>query len=52
MTDSSSALRHDGRALDGLRPVHFQRRFTRHAEGLVLVSFGDTQVLCTASVPQ
>ena len=50
MTDSSSALRHDGRALDGLRPVHFQRRFTRHAEGSVLVSFGDTRVLCTASV--
>ncbi|RKW44171.1 MAG: ribonuclease PH [Lautropia sp.] len=50
MTDSSSARRHDGRALDGLRPVHFQRRFTRHAEGSVLVSFGDTRVLCTASV--
>ena len=50
MTVSSSTLRHDGRALDGLRPVHFQRRFTRHAEGSVLVSFGDTRVLCTASV--
>ena len=50
MTDSSSAQRHDGRALDGLRPVRFQRRFTRHAEGSVLVSFGDTRVLCTASV--
>ena len=50
MTVSSSTLRHDGRALDALRPVHFQRRFTRHAEGSVLVSFGDTRVLCTASV--
>lgn len=50
MTVSSSTLRHDGRALDGLRPVRFQRRFTRHAEGSVLVSFGDTRVLCTASV--
>ena len=50
MTVSSSTLRHDGRALDGLRPVCFQRRFTRHAEGSVLVSFGDTRVLCTASV--
>jgi ribonuclease PH len=30
--------------------VRIQRRFTRHAEGSVLISFGDTQVLCTASV--
>ena len=50
MTVSSSTLRHDGRALDGLRPVHFQRRFTRHAEGSVLVEFGDTKVICTVSV--
>jgi ribonuclease PH len=33
-----------------MRPVSFERRHARHAEGAVLVSFGDTQVLCTASV--
>ena len=37
---------------DALRPVHIQRNFTRHAEGSVLVSFGDTQVICTASVEE
>jgi ribonuclease PH len=35
-----------------LRPVRFQRRFTRHAEGSVLVEIGHTQVLCTASVEE
>ncbi|ODU51524.1 MAG: ribonuclease PH, partial [Lysobacteraceae bacterium SCN 69-48] len=35
---------------DQLRVVSIQRGFTRHAEGSVLVSFGDTRVLCTASV--
>ena len=42
--------RPSGRAPDELRPIRIQRGFTRHAEGSVLVSFGDTQVLCTASV--
>ena len=42
--------RSSGRLADQLRPVTIQRGFTRHAEGSVLVSFGDTQVLCTASV--
>ncbi|HUR40322.1 MAG TPA: ribonuclease PH [Verrucomicrobiae bacterium] len=37
---------------DQLRPVSFTRRFTRHAEGSVLVAFGDTKVLCTASVEE
>ena len=46
----ASFLRHDGRRADALRPVRFTRHFTRHAEGSVLVSFGDTRVLCTASV--
>ena len=41
-----------GRAAHALRPVQIQRHFTRHAEGSVLVSFGDTQVLCTASVEE
>ncbi|MDR2239080.1 MAG: ribonuclease PH [Zoogloeaceae bacterium] len=39
-----------GRRADELRPVALTRRFTRHAEGSVLVAFGDTRVLCTASV--
>lgn len=47
MTDSS---RPSGRAATQLRQVTFERAFTRHAEGSVLVCFGDTRVLCTASV--
>jgi ribonuclease PH len=42
--------RPSGRAPDELRQVSFARRHTKHAEGSVLVAFGDTQVLCTASV--
>ena len=38
------------RAADQIRPVYFDRGFTRHAEGSVLIAFGDTRVLCTASV--
>ncbi|MBA4178298.1 MAG: ribonuclease PH [Leptothrix sp. (in: Bacteria)] len=44
--------RSTGRRADALRAVSLQRGFTRHAEGSVLVSFGDTQVLCTASVEE
>src|SRR5215472_8738237 len=44
--------RPSGRASDELRPVAFTRRHARHAEGVVLVEFGDTQVLCTASVEE
>ena len=39
-----------GRTPDELRRVGFERRHAKHAEGAVLVEFGDTQVLCTASV--
>jgi ribonuclease PH len=42
--------RPSGRAPDELRRVSFERRHAKHAEGAVLVAFGDTQVLCTASV--
>ncbi|HWZ64449.1 MAG TPA: ribonuclease PH [Steroidobacteraceae bacterium] len=42
--------RPSGRAPDELRPVRFSRAHGKHAEGSVLVEFGDTQVLCTASV--
>jgi len=42
--------RPSGRAPDELRPVRFTRAHAKHAEGSVLIEFGDTQVLCTASV--
>ena len=42
--------RPSGRAPDQLREVRIERQFTKHAEGSVLISFGDTRVLCTASV--
>ncbi len=45
-------VRAGGRAADALRPVRLQRHYTRHAEGSVLVCFGDTHVLCTASVEE
>ena len=44
------SARPSGRAPDELRAVSFSRSFTRHAEGSVLVSFGETRVLCTASI--
>jgi len=43
-------VRTDGRRADALRPVRLTRRYTRHAEGSVLIEFGHTQVICTASV--
>ena len=43
-------LRHDGRRPDQLRPVTITRDYLRHPEGSVLVEFGDTKVICTASV--
>ncbi|MFO1378346.1 MAG: ribonuclease PH [Steroidobacteraceae bacterium] len=43
-------MRPSGRAPDELRPVRFVRGYTRHAEGSVLVEFGQTRVLCTATV--
>jgi len=45
-----SIVRPSGRSPDQLRPVRIERGHTRHAEGSVLVCFGDTRVLCTASV--
>src|SRR5690349_17939411 len=47
-----STRRPSGRAADELRPIRITRGFTRHAEGSVLVEFGDTRVLCTASVEE
>jgi ribonuclease PH len=45
-----SFVRGDGRAASALRALTIQRGFTKHAEGSVLIAFGATQVLCTASV--
>ena len=45
-----SFSRPSGRQPDQMRDVSIQRNYTRHAEGSVLVSFGHTRVLCTASV--
>ena len=44
--------RPSGRAPDQLRPVRLTRRFAKHAEGSVLIEFGDTHVLCTASIEE
>jgi ribonuclease PH len=43
-------MRPSGRRADQMRNLRFTRGFTRHAEGSVLAEFGDTRVLCTASV--
>ena len=45
-------MRPSGRAPDQMRAISFEPNFTRHAEGSVLVSFGDTRVLVTASVEE
>jgi ribonuclease PH len=47
---AASTGRHDGRAVDELRPVGFELGVQRFAEGSVLVNFGATQVLCSATV--
>ncbi len=47
-----SPIRPSGRAPDQLRPIRFTRRFVRHPEGSVLVEFGDTRVICNASIEE
>jgi ribonuclease PH len=49
---TDSMKRNDGRTADQLRPVNFESGFTRYAEGSVLVSFGETKVLCNATVEE
>lgn len=49
MSDSNT-IRPSGRQLDQLREVRITRHYTKHAEGSVLVEFGDTKVICNASV--
>jgi len=46
----SAAMRPSGRTASQIRPLTFTRQFTAHAEGSVLVEFGNTKVICTASV--
>jgi ribonuclease PH len=48
----SQIQRPSGRRHDELRPVRIVRSYTKHAEGSVLVEFGDTKVICTASVEE
>ena len=45
-------VRSGGRAANELRPLRIERSYTQHAEGSVLIAFGATQVLCTASVEE
>lgn len=45
-------MRESGRSLDELRTISFETGFTKHAEGSCLVRFGDTHVLCTATVEE
>ena len=45
-------MRESGRSLDSLREISFETGFTKHAEGSCLVRFGDTHVLCTATVEE
>ncbi len=44
--------RPNDRAFDQMRPISFSRQYTRYAEGSVLTSYGDTKVLCTASISE
>lgn len=49
---SDTSLRPSARSADQLRPVEIIRHYTKHGEGSVLVKFGDTHVLCTASIEE
>ena len=51
-SNTTNNIRPSQRALNQLRDVEIIRRYTKHAEGSVLVKFGDTHVLCTASVDE
>ena len=52
MNTSQTFQRSGSRTPDELRPIRFTRGYTRHAEGSVLVEFGDTRVLVTASIEE
>lgn len=42
--------RHDGRKANQLRPVTVERNYNKYAEGSVLITVGDTKVICTATI--
>lgn len=50
--ETKTPMRPSQRALSQLRPITITRQFTKHAEGSVLVQFGDTKVICTASITE
>ena len=50
LTQVAASARTAGRAANALRPVRLTRNFTIHAEGSVLIEFGNTKVICTASI--
>ena len=52
LASEGDKMRQSGRAARELRTVRIQRGYTRHAEGSVLIEFGETRVLCTASVEE
>ena len=52
MSTDNAFTRPSGRAATELRPIRITRGFTRHAEGSVLIEFGETRVLSTASVEE
>lgn len=45
-------MRPEGRMADQMRPIKISRNYTKHAEGSVLIEFGDTKVLCNATVEE
>ena len=45
-------IRANGRPLDSMRSIEFIRNYTKYAEGSVLTVFGDTKVICTASIEE
>lgn len=49
---SSEIIRANGRPLDSMRSIEFVRNYTKYAEGSVLTVFGDTKVICTASIEE
>ena len=51
-TSGENDMRPSGRAPDQLRKITLEPGFSRHAEGSCLIKFGDTHVLCTASVDE
>src|SRR6195952_1104926 len=52
LLDPASFVRPSGRRANQLRDVRITRHYTKHAEGSVLVEFGDTKVICTASIAE